>query len=124
MGCSKMTSFTMPGVEEIGEKAFNWWSSSSLSCLANLPNIRKLGQKAFFEIAGDSVGVSPFTVPATVEEIHSNSFKCEFNINITFDGTNSWTKWNGNTSIDTNVTLTSSDVQTMSSPVYRYTRNH
>ena len=121
-GCNKMYSFNMPGVEEIGEMAFNWYDTGSLS-LNSLTNLRKIGQKAFFDIAGGSIGGPTFTIPATVEEIYSNSFLSNKSMSITFAGTNSWTKWQGDTVIDTNVTLTTSLVTTNSSPVYRYTRN-
>lgn len=119
--CCSYLSITFPaGLEEIGDQAINAQHISSISLAGT--NIQKIGEKAFFNIGMSGIGVSDMTIPATVTEICSNSFLSNKTINITFSGTNSWTKKQGNSVVATGVTLSASDVKQSSSPVYHYTR--
>ena len=113
-------SLTYPsGVTEIGDWAFPNSESGTIS----LPSsIQKIGNHAYYEIGGLSIGASSFTLPATVVELYSTSFISDKSFSITFAGTNSWTKWDGSTKVEENVSLTKAAVSSSSSTVYRYTR--
>lgn len=110
------------GLEEIGERAINASSMGSFS-IASLTNLRKIGDLAFMSIGGLGIGASDKTIPASVTEIYSTSFEKSKYFNITFEGNNLWTKYQGDTMIEENVVLGPDDIKYSSgATVYRYVR--
>ena len=122
--CSKLNIASLPsGLEEIGDEAFNAWSNYSVSF--NGTSLKKIGKKALFDMGGTTISTTLYvTVPASVEELYTNSFITagSKSFSVTINGTNSWTKMDGNSVVATNVVLTSNDVTSNSGTIYRYVR--
>ena len=120
--CSKLNIASLPsGLEEIGDEAFNAWSNYSVSF--NGTSLKKIGKKALFDMGGTTISTTLYvTVPDSVEELYSNSFITagSKSFSVTINGTNFWTKMDGNYVVATNVILTSSDVTSNSGTIYRY----
>ena len=122
--CSKLNIASLPsGLEEIGDEAFNAWSNYSVSFSGT--SLKKIGKKALFDMGGTTISTTLYvTVPASVEELYTNSFITagSKSFSVTINGTNSWTKMDGNSVVATNVVLTSNDVTSNSGTIYRYVR--
>ncbi|MBR6216580.1 MAG: leucine-rich repeat protein [Spirochaetaceae bacterium] len=122
--CSKLNIASLPsGLEEIGDEAFNAWSNYSVSFSGT--SLKKIGEKALFDMGGTTISPTLYvTVPASVEELYTNSFITagSKSFSVTINGTNSWTKMQGNTVVETDVVLTSNDVTSNSGTIYRYVR--